>query len=60
MRIGILPSWNPEGGGVYQYSQNIVHGLNTWLENGCNDQFVLLLNNTTRDTSLISLTRDRW
>jgi PAS domain S-box-containing protein len=60
MRIGILPSWNPEGGGVYQYSQNIVHGLNTWLENGCNDKFVLLLNNTTGDTSLISLTRDRW
>ena len=46
MRIGILPNLNPAAGGVYQYSQNTLHALNTWRENGCEDQFVLVTNDT--------------
>jgi len=60
MRIGILPNLSPDSGGVYQYSQNILHALNAWSEKGCDDQLVLLSNNGTCDLSSLSLTRDRW
>jgi glycosyltransferase involved in cell wall biosynthesis len=60
MRIGILPNLYPASGGVYQYSQNILHALNAWSANGCDDQLVLLSNNATHDPSSLSLRRDRW
>jgi glycosyltransferase involved in cell wall biosynthesis len=60
MRIGILPKLHPAGGGVYQYSQNVLHALNAWSEKDSDDQLVLLSNNDTHDPSSLSLTLDRW
>jgi glycosyltransferase involved in cell wall biosynthesis len=59
MRIGVLPSFYRGGGGVYQYSQNILHALNVWSKNGCDDQLVLLSNNATSNP-VVALDQDRW
>jgi PAS domain S-box-containing protein len=59
MRIGILPNLYPAGGGVYQYSQNVLRALNGCGENGSDDEFVLLTDDPG-DPRLISLKQDGW
>src|SRR5262249_36729243 len=41
MRIGIVPTVNPAWGGVYQYSLTMLHALNAWRSDGCEDEFVV-------------------
>ena len=59
MRIGILPNLDPAGGGIYQYSQNILHALNTWSDNRHDDRFVLL-SNDDHNPPAIPLEPSRW
>ncbi len=59
MRIGILPNGSPSSGGVYQYSQNILHALDVWSDNGCEDHFVLF-SGETPPAAAIFLRPDRW
>ncbi len=59
MRIGILPNGSPSNGGVYQYSQNILHALDVWSDNGCEDHFVLFSGEVPLP-SPIFLRPDRW
>ena len=42
MRIGIVPVLSGSGGGLYQHSLNILHALDSWKSEGCQDEFVLL------------------
>ena len=60
MRIGILPNLDPASGGVYQYSQTILHALNGWSQNGCNDRFILFTDTTQTHRPAISLRPDYW
>jgi glycosyltransferase involved in cell wall biosynthesis len=60
MRIGILPNLDPSSGGVYQYSQTILHALNVWAQNGCEDRFVLFTDGVSTNQSAISLRPDYW
>jgi glycosyltransferase involved in cell wall biosynthesis len=41
MRIGIFPSLNPSGGGVYQYSLTMLWALHEWKEGQSEDDFVI-------------------
>ena len=60
MRIGILPNLDPASGCVYQYSQTIVHALNVWSQNGCEDRFILFTDTTQIGRPAISLRPDYW
>jgi len=60
MRIGILPNLDPANGGVYQYSQTILHALNVWGQNGCEDHFVLFTNTTQIRRPTIPLQPENW
>ena len=60
MPIGILPNLDPASGGVYQYSQTILHALNVWGQNGCEDHFVLFTNTTQIRRPTISLRPEYW
>ncbi|MEM4218389.1 MAG: glycosyltransferase family 1 protein [Candidatus Methanomethylicaceae archaeon] len=44
MRIGIVASLSGSGGGLYQHSINILHALDSWKREGCEDEFVLFFN----------------
>ena len=59
MRIGIFPNLNGYAGGVYQYNQSILHALNVWSQNGCEDQFVLFWNDA-QHPSLTPLKKSHW
>jgi hypothetical protein len=41
MCIGIVPTVNPALGGVYQYSLTMLHALDVWRSDGCEDEFVV-------------------
>ncbi len=41
MRIGIVPSLNPSGGGVYQYSMTMLRTLHEWTDRTSEDEFVV-------------------
>jgi len=41
MRIGIVPTVNPALGGIYQYSLTMLHALDAWRSEGCEDEFVV-------------------
>ncbi len=57
MRIGILPNLSAAGGGVYQYSHNILHALNAARESGHQDQFILFFKDTLPP---LNLSNDGW
>ena len=59
MRIGIFPNLNHHAGGVYQYNQSVLHALNVWSENGCEDRFVLFWNDA-RHPALVPLKESYW
>jgi glycosyltransferase involved in cell wall biosynthesis len=41
MRIGIVPNWDPAGGGAYQYSQTMMQALCDWNDHGHQDEFIV-------------------
>jgi glycosyltransferase involved in cell wall biosynthesis len=41
MRIGIVPSLTPDGGGIYQYSLTMLQHLREMEGEGCEDEFVV-------------------
>lgn len=41
MYIGIIPVLNSDGGGIYQYSLNMLHVLREWKDKKCEDEFVV-------------------
>ena len=43
MRIGILSTLDTYGGGLYQHGLNILHALDLWKREGCEDEFVLFV-----------------
>jgi glycosyltransferase involved in cell wall biosynthesis len=64
MRFGIIPSLDPFGGGVYQYTVTMLRALHEWSTNRCEDRFIIFsasvahtflstLNGTCWETQLI-------
>ncbi len=60
MRIGIVPNLDPASGGVYQYSQTILHALDVWSQNGCEDRFVLFTHDAQIRRPYISARPGFW
>lgn len=60
MRIGILPNLAPSSGGIYQYSLTILHVLDQWRGNGCEDHFVLFTNEITHPAVATVTNGDGW
>ena len=58
MRIGIVTVLSGLGGGLYQHSLNILHALDLWKREGCQDEFVLFVDNTNHPI-IKSLTEHR-
>lgn len=46
MRIGIVPVLSGVGDGLHQHSLNILHALDSWKSDGCQDEFVLFAGST--------------
>jgi len=59
MRIGIVPTVNPAYGGVYQYSLTMLHALDAWRSNGCEDEFVVFAPGVPHP-ALVSTTGHDW
>ncbi|HDH08776.1 MAG TPA: hypothetical protein ENG96_04780, partial [Gammaproteobacteria bacterium] len=59
MRIGIVTVLSGLGGGLYQHSLNILHALDLWKREGCQDEFVLFVDNTNHPI-IKSLTEHGW
>jgi glycosyltransferase involved in cell wall biosynthesis len=60
MRIGILPALVPSSGGIYQYSLTILHVLNQWKSDGCEDHFVLFTDEITHPAVATGTNGDGW
>lgn len=58
MRIGIVPELETRGGGVYQYSLTILHGLQEWKSED-QDEFVVFAHDVN-DSALMSLKGRHW
>ena len=59
MRIGIVPTVNTAFGGVYQYSLTMLHALEAWRSDGCEDEFVVFAPNVSHP-ALVSTTGHGW
>jgi glycosyltransferase involved in cell wall biosynthesis len=59
MRIGILPPVNPASGGIYQYSLTMLHTLEAWRSDGCEDEFVVFARSVPHP-ALVSMTGHGW
>jgi glycosyltransferase involved in cell wall biosynthesis len=59
MRIGIVPSVNPTSGGIYQYSLTMLHAIDAWRNDGCEDEFVVFAPGVPHP-ALVSLTEHGW
>jgi len=59
MRIGIVPTVNTAFGGVYQYSLTMLHALEAWRSDGCEDEFVVFAPGVSRPT-LVSTIGHGW
>src|SRR5712692_5122257 len=59
MRIGIVPAVNPAWGGIYQYSLTMLHALDAWRSDGCEDDFVVFAPGV-RHFALVSTTGHGW
>jgi glycosyltransferase involved in cell wall biosynthesis len=59
MRIGIVPAVNPALGGVYQYSLTMLHALDVWRSDGCEDEFVVFAPSALHP-ALVSTTGHGW
>ena len=59
MRIGIVPAVNPSWGGVYQYSLTMLHALDVWKSDGCEDEFVVFASGAPHP-ALVSTTGHGW
>ena len=59
MRIGILPSVNPHGGGIYQYSFTMLRALYECKEEGGEDEFIVFAAEAL-PTDLMSLNGRNW
>lgn len=59
MRIGIIPVLNPAGGGAYQYSLTMLHALDEWKKDGCENEFVVFAN-AVHHPALLFLNASGW
>src|SRR5215510_9775978 len=59
MRIGIVPAVNPSWGGVYQYSLTMLHALDVWKSDGCEDEFVVFASGAPHP-ALVQTTGHGW
>jgi len=59
MRIGIVPTVNPAWGGIYQYSLTMLHALDAWRSDGCEDEFVVFALGVPHP-ALVSTTGHGW
>ena len=59
MRIGIVPTVNPALGGIYQYSLTMLHALDAWRSDGCEDEFVVFAPGVLHP-ALMSTTGHGW
>jgi glycosyltransferase involved in cell wall biosynthesis len=59
MRIGIVPTVNSALGGVYQYSLTMLHALDAWRSDGCEDEFVVFASGVPHP-ALVSTTGHGW
>lgn len=51
MRIGILPSLDPSSGGIYQYSLTMLHALEKWRDEGCEDELIIFADDIDHPTA---------
>ena len=59
VRIGIVPFLSSSGGGLYQHSLNILHALESWKSEGCQDEFVLFVSDMSHPL-VASLREQGW
>jgi glycosyltransferase involved in cell wall biosynthesis len=59
MRVGIVPAANPTSGGIYQYSLTMLHALEAWRSEGCEDDFVVFASGVAHP-DLVSTTGHGW
>jgi glycosyltransferase involved in cell wall biosynthesis len=59
MRIGIVPVANPASGGIYQYSLTMLHALDAWRSDGCEDEFVVFARGIPHP-AIVSMTGHGW
>jgi len=59
MRVGIIPILNPAAGGVYQYSLTMLHALDEWKKDGCENEFVVFAN-AVHHPALLFLNASGW